>query len=75
MQDNDLIPLENQKGVEYTPPSYKIYYSEACLFKEAEEILLFNERNYNVSVSVDLMTNKMIPSIVSSTQVQSRTLS
>lgn len=38
--DDDVIPSDDQKGVERGSPSCKIPYPEICQFEETGEILL-----------------------------------
>lgn len=74
MPDNGVILSKYKEGAEHTPPNFKAPYSENFLFKVTCEILLFKNRNYKVSTFVNLMANKMQPSIVSSTNVQGQFL-
>lgn len=55
MPDDDDIPSEEKKGVERIPPKAQMSYIEICLFEETDYILLVNEKNYKVSVSIDPM--------------------
>lgn len=75
MLDNNVIPSVDQAVVKRVPANYKIPYCKISLFKENEESLLYNKRYWKVSISVGLGASKMPPLILSSTQLQSRTLS
>lgn len=59
--ENDIITSEGQEEIERIPRNSKMPYSENCLLEETVDILLFNKRSYDISVSVSSMTNRMLP--------------
>lgn len=54
-------PSKGQESVERISQIYKTQYSEICLFEEAVEIRIFNERNYTVFISASLAAKTMRP--------------
>lgn len=66
MSKDGVIPSEDRKGFERIPTKSQLSYSEICLFEKNGYILLFNKNNCKVSVSVDLMAEKMHATTVSS---------
>lgn len=59
--DDDEVHSVEPRGVECTPPKYRIPYSEVCPFGETGDILTSSRKNYKASVSVGLMANKIHP--------------
>lgn len=58
---DDEILSEDKEVVERIPPNCRLLYSETCLLEEAGDIVPFNKKNCNVSVSVGFMAKKMQP--------------
>lgn len=61
MPNGEEILSEEQEAVERTLPKCQMPYSEIRLFEETWDILLINKKNYKISISVNLMANKMRP--------------
>lgn len=40
---------------------YQVPYSQVCLFEETNDILLFDIRNYEISILVGFIVNRMHP--------------
>lgn len=59
MPGDDVITSGNKGRAERFPPYSTAPYSVICLFEDTGEVLLFIERNCNVSISVRFMANKM----------------
>lgn len=59
--EDEVVPSEGKEVVERIPSTYKTLYDEICLFRDSEEIVLFNKRYHQVSVTVCLETNEMHP--------------